>query len=275
MTGCLYVLLVINYMTEKSKSCGILGGGFVGSILHKYYEGSKLYDVNPDRCKHKLEEVLNSKVIFIAVNFLDNCASENSKKQLEYYFEQMTVGTVVVIKSTFLPGSTDFFQDKYPNLRFCYNPEFLTEMTAWNDFTKPLYQILGLPHNSLFLWQELFELLPDAPIKQIISPKDAETLKHAINSYFGTKVVWFNQLYDACQKIGADYETVRNLMIRHPWIGNSHSVIWHHGYRGYGGKCILKDLQAFQEIGDVKILEAVNDLNNELLKMQNILNNKV
>src|SRR3990167_9187646 len=118
-----------------------------------------------------------------------------------------------------------------------YYPDFLTEMTAWKDFSEPTFQILGCTHEALPLVNELFELLPDAPIKRVISPLDAETLKHAFNSYFALKVSWFNQLYDACKQLNADYETVKEIMFQHPWVGDSHSVIWHKGYRGYGGKC--------------------------------------
>ena len=241
-------------------SIGIIGGGFVGKILKRYYSDAKVYDIKGGF--NSWSEVRKCEIIFVAVNMLDNCLGDDSRSQLNNYFLEMDKGTIIIIKSTFVPRTTDWFQNKYPHIRFIYNPEFLTEMTAWEDFTKPQFQILGCPHKSLPLIHKIFALLPEAPIKRVISPIDAETLKHAFNAYYALKVTWFNQLYDACKELGSDYETVREIMVRNPWIGDSHSAIWHKGYRGYGGKCLAKDPKAFAKITKfplIKYNEQYND----------------
>ena len=88
------------------------------------------------------------------------------------------------------------------------------------------------------------------------------------------KVIFFNQLYDVCRKLGGDYETVRKTMIQWPWIGDSHSIIFHKAYRGYGNqkisKCIPKEISAFTKIVKFPLLEKVDELNNELIKSQNL-----
>lgn len=242
------------------KTVGIIGYGFIGKVLKRYYPDAAVYDIvgtNKD-----LDEVLDREVVFIAFNLTDN--AQNGLEPIEEYLRVMTPGTIVIIKSTFIPGTTDKLQTKFPHLFIIYNPEFLTEMTAWEDFTMPQFQILGMPHQTLHLSQEIFDLLPDAPVKRIISPRDAELLKHAMNSYYALKVSWFNQLYDVSHELAADYETVREIMVQNPWIGDSHSIIFHKGYRGYGGKCLSKDPKALAAIATFPLLDHIENYNAHL-----------
>ena len=245
-----------------NKTIGIIGGGFVGQILKRYYPTAKMYDIKGD-CD-PLEVVLKQDIIFIAFLTQDNTA-----KGVIEYGNLAPAGTVFIIKSTFVPGTTDVLQMAFPQHKFIYNPEFLTEMTAWEDFTKPQFQILGMPHQSLDLVHDIFSILPEAPIKRVVSPLDAEVIKHATNSYYALKVTWFNQLYDACRQLGSDYETVREVMCRNIWIGDSHSQVWHKGYRGYGGKCLSKDPKALAKKASFPLIDHIELYNNELLKKNN------
>ena len=250
---------------NKQPTIGIIGAGFIGAILKRYFKNAKQYDIAVDI--DKLEDVLACDVIFLAFNVLDNGVSEKSKEDIERYPKQAPQGRVFVIKSTFVPGMTDYLQVKYPQHTFIYNPEFLTEMTAWKDFTEPQFQILGCPQkaieqNNLIHW--LFTILPKAPVTTVISPHDAEVFKHAKNTYYALKVTWFNQLYDACKEINADYETVRSLLVKDPWIGDSHSVIFHKGYRGFGGKCLSKDPKIFGEMTHMPLINHIEEYNGNL-----------
>src|SRR3990167_4471111 len=158
----------------NKNSIGIIGKGFVGDILQRYYPQAKSYDIKGN-CD-PLEDVLRQDIVFIA--FL---TKDNDGGGIAEYARQAQNGSIFIIKSTFQIGTCDKLQSEFPQHYFIYNPEFLTEMTAWEDFTKPQFQILGCPHQSLPLVNEIFSILPDAPIKYVISPKDAEIFKHSIN----------------------------------------------------------------------------------------------
>ena len=251
------------------KNIGILGSNrFVGKILKQYYPDAIGYDIRGE-CD-KLEDVLNRDIIFIAINLLDNCLSETSLQLLYNYCEKMKDGTVVVVKSTFVPGVTDKIQAKFLNLKVVYIPEFLTEATALEDFIHPIFQIIGVTHQSINIANELFSILPEAPVKRVISVLDAEVLKHVKNSYYALKVSYFNQLYDACQQLNADYETVRDILVNDPWIGNSHSIHMHNGYVGWGGKCLSKDIPALANVVDFPLLDSIIKYNEKLRKKQGL-----
>lgn len=242
-----------------NRTIGIIGGGFVGKILKKYYPSATLYDIDESLRQDELDDVLNKEIIFIAFNLVDN--GLRSYERVAEYMKKAPEDRIFIIKSTFVPGTTDKLQDEFPQHRIMYNPEFLTEATAWWDFTSPHIQILGIPHIGLKLAHEIFSILPDAPMKRVMSPKDAEILKHATNSFYATKVIFFNQLYDACRQLEADYDTVRESMMNDPRIGDSHSIVFHNGYRGYGGKCLRKDLRALKAVAKVELLDAVDTIN--------------
>ncbi len=250
-------------MKRKNTSIGIIGGGFIGEVIKRFYPQAKVYDIRPGTWD-SVEDVLAQDYIFVAVNFADNCLSYENRAVLSKYFDATPAGKVIVIKSTFAPGTTEYFVEKHPHLAFCYNPEFLTESTAWEDFVHPNFQILGITEQTREFVPALFSILPDAPMKKVIGAREAELLKHTINSYFAMKVIFFNQIYDASKVIGADYDVVREIIVKHPWVGDSHSIVWHKGYRGFGGKCLPKDVSALSKVVPLPLLRTLIEVNESL-----------
>ena len=94
----------------------------------------------------------------------------------------------------------------------------------------------------------------------------AELVKYAVNTYYATKVVFGNMLYDLCQSLDIDYQEVKDAFVSDQRITDSHFDVMHGGYRGYGGACLPKDLLALVELGknkgvDVGLLEKVDEMN--------------
>ncbi len=81
------------------------------------------------------------------------------------------------------------------------------------------------------------------PIK--ITATEAELIKYGGNIHFVRKVNWANALAEVCDNLGMDYENVKAGLSADHRIGGSHLNIAHDGYRGWGGYCFPKDLDAF------------------------------
>jgi len=182
---------------------------------------------------------------------------------------------IIVIKSTVLPGTTQKLQEKYPQHKFLFNPEFLTELTADQDMNYPDRQIIGYTKQSYTISKDIMDLLPLAPFERIIPSTEAEMVKYFGNNWFAVKVSFANQIYDLCKKIGLDYDIIMESAAADKRIGRSHLKVIHKGYRGYGGKCLPKDIRALIEFAnkqgiDLKLHKTTEEINNQLMKEQNI-----
>lgn len=222
---------------------GLYGVGMVGSQVKNWFEsqGYEVISYDKDKSIGSPKEVNEADIIFICVPTPYSEGKEYDLSIINEVIEGIPNGKTVVIKSTVNPGTTDAYQEKYPNKVFMFNPEFLTEMTAEEDFRKPDMQILGVPYQGYEQASKILMMLPKATVMRIVSPIDAEWIKKIRNAFYSVKVTFFNQIYDIMEKSGGDYETVRSVIVNDPNIGNSHSFIFHKGYRGFGGKCLPKD----------------------------------
>ena len=142
---------------------------------------------------------------------------------------------IIVIKSTVLPGTTFKLQEKYIQHRFLFNPEFLTEKNAFDDLMKPDRQILGYTPQSKKTAEDILRILPRADFEKVMLATEAEMVKYFGNTFLATKVVFANQIYDLCEKLGINYEMVRKAAAADKRIGETHFDVWHEGYRGYQG----------------------------------------
>jgi len=166
-------------------------------------------------------------------------------------------------------------QALYPQHRFLFNPEFLTETTVDQDMQFPTRQIVGYTSEGRRDAEKVLGMLPHAPFEKIVHVKVAELVKYFGNAFYALKVSYANQIYDLCQSMGVDYDHIKECAQAEPWIGKQHLDIYHKGYRGYGGKCLPKDTRSLIQLADtlgvdLAVLKAAEAYNIELQKKQGI-----
>jgi len=255
------------------KQIGIVGGGVVGMAVKAQYPEAKIFDKY--RELNSWEEVSESEVIFICVptpfdGGCDISAVEETLKKL-----RNDKGKIAVIKSTVVPGTTEKLQEQYPDVPLLFNPEFLDDRTAREDFVRPDKQIVGYTKASKGVANEVLEMLPIAPFSKIMTATEAEIVKYMVNTYYATKVVFANQFYDICERTGVNFDEVRAAFESDRRVAPGNFDVWHGGFRGFGGKCLPKDLESLlaqaKNMGiELPLLSAVREINNNLLKKKDL-----
>jgi UDPglucose 6-dehydrogenase len=161
------------------------------------------------------------------------------------------VTKTVVIKSTVAPGTTAKINSLYKNLDVIFNPEFLTEANAIEDFNKQNRIILGGPRPSTTKLKTIYrKVFPEAHIVKTGSTH-AEMVKYVTNTFLATKVSFANEIYEICNGLGLDYDKVIEYATFDKRLGKSHwAVPGPDGDFGFGGHCFPKDLSALLRLAE-------------------------
>ena len=251
----------MNKRTDNKKHVriGIIGKGFVGTAVahgfsHQTGYGAdiKIYDIDPVRSQNTLEDTVNnSDFLFLSVptpsssdGKMDLSIVENALKSMNDINKNET--NIVLLRSTVVPGTTKYFQEKFSNLRFVFNPEFLTERSASFDFINQTRVILGGEKKYTNLVKELYQnrFGKHLPVLETTF-QTAELIKYMNNLFFATKVSFLNEMKLLADKIDVDWDQAVEGFILDGRIGHSHiSVPGPDGKFGFGGSCFPKDIQA-------------------------------
>jgi len=271
---------------EVRPTVGYVGQGFIGKNYADELEGRGFPVVRyalEEPYRQNKEKIQTCDIVFIAVptpttplGFSDEIVREA--------VALVGDGKVAVIKSTMLPGMAQSIQSQFPKKFVMHSPEFLREATAAYDAAHPDRNIIGICTDSPEVRaqaQKVLSILPPAPFELICSAVEAEIVKYASNNWLYLKVVYINILYDFVQKLGGNYDAVRDAFAADPRMGRSHLDPMHasgHGGepgRGAGGHCFIKDFAAFcsmyektfpQDVAGIKALRSIEQKNVDLLR---------
>ena len=268
-----------------NKRIGIVGKGFVGSAVQFGFSPSvgvdaevKVYDKDPNKSTHTLQEVvLGSDIIFLSVptpSNKDGSINLDIVKSIlndinEIYSE--TVNSIILLRSTVIPGTTRKLQEKYPKLRIVFNPEFLTERAANFDFINQSRFVVGGNLDDVLEVSELFRKRFGKSMSIIETNfETAELIKYMTKTFFATKISFLNDMKLLSDKCGAIWEDTIEGFVRDGRVGHTHlSVPGHDGRYGFGGSCFPKDIQALinyaNDLGvDMNVLNGVWKTNLEV-----------
>ncbi len=256
---------------------GIVGYGFVGKALEK--------GLNDDVAIKKIDPKLNTSLedlklfspdaIFICLptpmsndGTQDISILENSLKELK----KLNLKSLIIIKSTILPDNILIIEKIFP--KFVYNPEFLREKHAVEDFIQSRLIVFGGNEVETKLVSEIYKKYMKCICKDYVFTDaiTASLIKYTINSFLATKVIFFNELHNLFSKVSKNesWESFINFISKDKRIGSSHMMVPGHDNRlGFGGACLPKDSTAI-----IKYAES-NDTNLNLLMKAVEINNKI
>ena len=164
---------------------------------------------------------------------------------LNHSIQPVEKRTIIIIKSTIPPGTTNRLNKKYKNVQIVFNPEFLTEANFIEDFKNQDRIIIGGPRPASTKVRQLFyKAFPKAHIIKTGS-MTAEMVKYMTNTFLATKVSFANEMKMICDELNIDYDKVVEYSTYDERLGKSHwSVPGPDGKLGFGGSCFPKDINA-------------------------------
>ena len=211
---------------------GILGYGYVGKATHKgLLEDQKaiVYDTIFDVDK---SIIYKADTVFI-------CIPTNTDKDINTIIAEIkelqehTPDVKIIIRSTLPLGACNKIQEAVGPV--IYIPEFLRERYWDTDCLK----------RPLIVGCDVIDLLPYWLLKEEIykcSTKEAELVKMFANNFAVMRIAFANVFYDLSESVGADYDTVKDMFFKIQQDQTYMEVPGHDGTRGFGGKCLPKDL---------------------------------
>ena len=246
----------------------ICGRGAVGKALHELFPKAKIYD--PPK-GYKDKSVVN-KADF---NFI--CVSTPSKKDgsCDTSIVEEILGwaeaDITIIRSTVNPGFTRWMIAVYPDKNIIFMPEYGPSDFKGHPFNKLEnvgWAVLG---GDIDVSKQVAELLRNSLYKLKIFYTDsttAEQLKLVENAYLYMKVIFFNQIYNICQRQNINYDELRLLLTEDPRIEEDHSYIYPNR-RKIGGHCLPKDMDNLINCAenngvDVTLFKTLKKLNEKL-----------
>ena len=248
------------------KKFGIFGQGFVGNSIKegfKEFANVLTYDkYNEHKSNSTPSEIVERcDIIFSCVPTPMVAKTgeasihivEEVITQIDEIAGKLNKRPIVIIKSTVPPGTTTFLNKNLAkNCKVIFNPEFLTEANAVEDFKNQDKIILGVDGNiNIDGVVQLFgDAFPEVPVT-IVKSAEAEMMKYTINNFLSVKVSFLNEINNICKAGGINFNQVARLAQMDSRTGSSHWMVpGPDGDYGFGGHCFPKDLQAIRFVAD-------------------------
>ncbi len=199
------------------------------------------------------DSVRNADIVFIAVG---TPSREDGSANLDYVFsavselsDSVNPNAVLVIKSTVPVGTTKsvkrFLQGRDVEIDVAFNPEFLKEGAAIDDFMHPDRVILGVEsEKAKKVLSQVYRPLYVFNVPIVFTNLEtAELSKYSSNAFLAMKVTFINEIANLCEACGADVNDVALAMGLDKRIGDK----FLQAGPGYGGSCFPKDTAALAD----------------------------
>jgi UDPglucose 6-dehydrogenase len=254
---------------------GIVGYGVVGRAIRRFLARSptlcvSVYDrfLTDYASYEDLVSVDTADIAFVAVPTpYDKLSGSCDLSAVEE-----TVGALSVplcIKSTVPPGTTDGLIGR-TGKHIAYSPEYAGESPGhpWPEIDDCGFLVVGGDELAGALVRQVYETAARPGFEYLFtSALTAELGKYMENAYLASKVAFVNQFYDLASASNVNFDDLRKMFLLDSRVGESHTLVTPE--RGFGGKCLPKDLRAIvawakQSRAPAPLLEAILAYNDEI-----------
>jgi UDPglucose 6-dehydrogenase len=273
----------------------IIGSGVVGTATGRGFDklGHDVifYDVAKEKLRSlknlgynvasTLEEAMSqTEISFVCVNTPTSNGQQDLSQvmsalyQLANFLNESESFHLLVFRSTMLPGTMrdlvvnylDRHCTKKRGLHYqlCYNPEFLRQNSALDDFFSPDRVIIGEDRKGIS--EPLISMYRELTDRIIVTTFEAaELIKYASNCFLALKISFFNEIGMMCRAIGVDDKIVSSGVSLDKRIGKYGTEAG----RPFDGMCLPKDTQALASFVkklhiEPDLLQVVLDINKKL-----------
>jgi len=200
---------------------------------------------------HDIEEGMEgASVAMVAVGTPPLADGDADLSQVRTALSQATSvageGTVVAIKSTVPPGTTNSLQHHARRggvrIPLVACPEFLREGNAIEDFRNPPRIVIG--GEDAEACARVLALFDGLSGERIVTDStSAELIKYGSNAFLALKISFINEMAHLCELAGGDIAAVADGIGTDPRIGRS----FLNAGLGFGGSCFPKDVRALDQ----------------------------
>jgi len=218
---------------------GILGYGYVGKATHRGLLNDAKVIVHDITFDTKREILKDADTVFVCIPTATQTDIDTVISEIQL-IQGFNPSATFIIRSTLPLGSCERIQQEVGDI--IYIPEFLRERYWDTDCLKrPL--VVGSDNKELPQW------LLDEEIKTC-STVEAELIKMYSNNFAVMRIAFANVFYDLSENVGANYNKVLDMYLDVQQDQTYMEVPGHDGTRGFGGKCLPKDLDFLIETLD-------------------------
>lgn len=211
---------------------GILGYGYVGKATHLGILKNQKCIVHDVIFDSKIEDLKDADTVFICIPTANDDDINIVIKEIKY-LKELNPEMCIIIRSTLPLGACIRIQAEVGPI--IYIPEFLRERYWDTDCLK----------RPLVVGYDVADFLPDWLEDEEIyecGTDEAELVKMFANNFAVVRIAFANVFYDLAQSVGADYDVVKDMFLKIQQDQTYMEVPGHDGTRGFGGKCLPKDL---------------------------------
>ena len=253
-------------MEEKIMKVGIIGVGHVGTAMNALFKDAVLYDKFKNI--RSMNEINKCDAAFVCV---PTPMREDGSCDTSAVEEVISLCTcpLLILRSTVKVGFTKNMVNKY-HKKIVFQPEYDGETLAhpFANLSDRSWLSFGGEQDAIDMAIEVYQSVINSNVRIYQADSDTvEMAKYMENAYLATKVIFCNEIYDICERLGISYNKVREIWIADTRIGSSHTFVYKNN-RGYGGSCLPKDIssiskQAKENGLNPKLLDAVISKNKD------------